>query len=280
MYDDGLGIGRIIRRYGWRKFQKGVLIVSWPLVVVGTLAFILPFVIEGAPFKDFTNTFWGHATIDAGCLSFAAGLSGIIVIPALGRYYSKCETALGPHSDDVPLVGGQPTPDIAALELPISIDLETRKPIARFGAITAWLLFAGMFVTTRNAFVLLPLALVTMGIIVSIVRDHDVALGAGGQQVRVDEDEMIVSSDRTKRDAMMWDDVRVFALIWGGNGIYATKVYMLSSGDHEVRWKHRLRTHWYSLAAPTTSDEVYNQQMNALLSYAVARTGLPLLDMR
>jgi hypothetical protein len=34
------------------------------------------------------------------------------------------------------------------------------------------------------------------------------------------------------------------------------------------------------VTTPTTSDEEYQRQMNALLSYIAARSNLPLLDLR
>jgi hypothetical protein len=55
---------------------------------------------------------------------------------------------------------------------------------------------------------------------------------------------------------------------------------MLSSGKSAIRWTRLARTRWYSVLVPTISDEEYQRQVDALLSYIAARTGLPLLDLR
>jgi hypothetical protein len=150
--------------------------------------------------------------------------------------------------------------------------------MARFVAVSTWIISLGAFAISRNPLFLLFAVPFTIGILVSIIQAHDVVFTADAQEISISEEVIAISPDRTKSGAIAWDAVRVFALIQQlPNG---TRIYMLSTGDNEVRWKHRPRTHWYSLAAPTTLDAVYNQQMEALLNYAAARTGLPLLDMR
>ena len=81
-------------------------------------------------------------------------------------------------------------------------------------------------------------------------------------------------------DFMAWKDMRVFAIVEGGRRFSSGATYILASDRHGVRWTHLPRAHWYSTLVPTTSNEEYQRQMEALLSYAAARTGLPLLDLR
>jgi len=267
MYDGFLG--GFVRRYGWRKFQ----IAFWILTAIGMLLFIPVFISPSV-----TRTFWGGVTAYTGMLLFCLGLAGTIIIPNRRRRYTVFETALAHPSELDPFVEDQSTPDIAALQLPANIDLVTRKPLALAATGLLWLCLLAALLMTHYFWLLILYAPFIINPIWAFVRRRDIAIQTDDQKISVSEDVMAVSSDRTKHGAIAWDDVRVFALIQQApNG---ARVYMLSSGNTEIRWKHRLRTHWYSLATPTTSDEAYSQQMEALLSYAAARTELLLLDLR
>ena len=267
MYDGFLG--GLLRRYGWRKFQ----IATWTCFVSGLLLWALLFVFPG-----FASTFFGVSIAYLGAGLLCIGFPLILIIPNRRRRYTVFETALAHPSESGPVVEDQPTPDIAALQPPTNIDLVTRKSLARFMTIATLLVFLALFVIWREPFPLVILVLLTLGILASLIQNHDVIIGEDAQRVRVTEDTIVVSPKGDGQEYIAWDAVRVFALIQQlPNG---ARVYMLSSGYTEIRWKHRSRTRWYSLAAPSTSNEVYNQQMEALLSYAAARTGLPLLDMR
>jgi hypothetical protein len=229
-------------------------------------------------FQGFASTFLGVSIAYLGAGQLCIGIALVIIIPNRRRRYTVFDTAFANPADEVTLVEDQPVPNIAALHPPININLGTRTPMARFVAVSTWIIPLASFAVSRNPLFLLFAVPFTIGILVSIIQAHDVVFTADAQEISISEEVIAISPDRTKSGAIAWDDVLVFALIQQlPNG---ARVYMLSSGDHEVRWKHRRRTHWYSLAAPATSDEVYNQQMEALLSYAAARTGLPLLDMR
>lgn len=98
------------------------------------------------------------------------------------------------------------------------------------------------------------------------------------QTIRITEAGLTARSIESRTIA--WDKACVFALVEGGKRPGSTAIYILSSGRNSVRWSYRPRTRWYSVTTPTTSDEEYRRQMNALLSYIATRTGLPLLDLR
>jgi hypothetical protein len=98
------------------------------------------------------------------------------------------------------------------------------------------------------------------------------------QTIRITEAGMTVRTNESRTIA--WNDARIFALVEGGERSGSTKIYMINTGKSSVRWSYRPHTRWYSVTTPTTSDEEYQRQMNALLSYIAARTGLPLLDLR
>jgi len=261
-------LGGLVRRYGWRKLQ----IAFWVGTATGVLLIIPVFV-----FFTTTLAFWGGVTLYSGSLLFCLGLAGTIIIPNRRRRYAVFDMALAHPPDAELLVDDQPAPDIAALTLPTNIDLVWRKPLARFGTIATWLMFLTLFLIWRDVFLLVILALLTLGILASFVQSHDVIVGGDEQQVRVTGDEIVVNQKGNRRESIAWDDVRVFALTQQSPN---ANVYMVSSGKKDVYWSHRLHTRWYSISAPTTSDDEYQRQMDALLSYIAARTGLPLLDLR
>ncbi|HEX5548319.1 MAG TPA: hypothetical protein VFX24_12980 [Ktedonobacterales bacterium] len=307
MYEDDLGLGRLIKRLGWQRFQKRLLIVSWILAVVGAIGFVLPFVIEQPPYQALTKTFGGMFIGVVSLLSFVFGLTGIICTPTWRRHYTALESAFDfsetydrmtlapyqtvPDIDLVTLATFQPVPDIEALTLPTRIDQKPRILRTLIYLIVLTLLITAIylpaFLITHSLLALIifllwifPYACLFIVAIVTLALGRGLTIFSVNQLISISEDVIATSLGSLGSKAIAWDDVRIFAIVKGGNRISPDIVYSLSSGDHEVRWKHRLRTHWYSLAAPTTSDEVYNRQMEALLSYATARTGLPLLDMR
>lgn len=261
-------LGGLVRRYGWRRFQ----IAFW----IGTATGVLLIIPVYAYFTS-TLAFWGGVTLYSGSLLFCLGLAGTIFIPNRRRRYAVFDMALARPLDAELLVEDQPAPDIAALALPTSIDLIPHKPVTRVTIIATWLVFLALFLVWRAFFPLVILALLTLIILVSLVKGHDLPIGQAGQRVRVTEDEIVVNPKGGIRESIAWDDVRVFALIHQRPN---ENVYMVSSGKKDVYWSHQRHTRWYSSSAPTTSNEEYRRQMGALLSYIAARTGLPLLDLR
>lgn len=100
---------------------------------------------------------------------------------------------------------------------------------------------------------------------------------------------------RTKHGELFipWHEVRLFAIDntaiidWKTNlmpfmrGDIPT-YYELSSEQVTLQWRWLRPPRWYelSIAEPALGYEIYNQQMQALLSLIVAKTGLPLHDLR
>ena len=91
----------------------------------------------------------------------------------------------------------------------------------------------------------------------------------------------LISNTGTKV-IMPWYEARLFAMYgtFGAQKSGAAITYELSSARDIVRWTWVLRrTYWIGLEPVLPHDE-YNRQMEALLSFVVARTGLPLYDLR
>jgi hypothetical protein len=103
----------------------------------------------------------------------------------------------------------------------------------------------------------------------------------GQQQIIVTEGGVTVH-DNHQMHTVMWKEARLFAMYntLGAQKSGAAVTYELSSARDIVRWTWVLRkTYWVGLE-PAISHDEYNWQMQALLSFVTAKTGLPLYDLR
>jgi len=279
--------GALGYKFGWRKMQ----VIGWVFFLAGFLFLALPFA------QGFNQEAWRRLfdNLSTGLLLLSIGLGGVITIPRFRRRSTLFEAAYASPTGNVPMVANQPVPDNSPIFSPITIRRRIRWPIA-----LAW--YTAFFLV--STFVLAGLTVgdgalkehlagappekssVTILIVVTLVLICGLAMLIAvfmlpwRQQQMLIMDEGIIRVQSGRRSAVAWKDARVFALVEGGQRSDATAVYVLNSGKSTVRWTHHSLTHWYSITAPTTSDEEYQRQMEALLSYAAARTGLPLLDMR
>jgi hypothetical protein len=279
--------GALGYKFGWRKMQ----VIGWIFFLAGFLFLALPFV------QGFTQEAWRRLFDDlsTGLLLLSIGLGGIIAIPHLRRSATLFKAALASPLGNVPMVANQPVSDSSPIVSPITIRRRIRWPAAlawytAFFLVTT-LVLAGLIVgdellrehlagappekSSVTILIVVALAL-TCGLAVLIA----VFMLPWRQQQMLITDEGIIQVQSGRRSAVAWKEARVFALIEGGRRPSSSATHILASGRHGVRWTHRSRTRWYSITTPTTSDDEYQRQMDALLSYAAARTGLPLLDMR
>lgn len=107
-------------------------------------------------------------------------------------------------------------------------------------------------------------------------------LGLGKQSVEVTE-QGLRARYGGKRSAMRWEEVRLFAMYntWGTQRSGASLTYELSSATDIVRWTRLLRPNALHInMVPAIPFEEYTRQMQALSALIVARTGLPLYDLR
>ncbi len=83
-------------------------------------------------------------------------------------------------------------------------------------------------------------------------------------------------SSSQKEHEIRWDDARLFAIYGGKPGEPGTR-YELAGADVSVEWRDYRQQRWWLLQR---ADERYAEQMEMLLAYISARTGLPLYDLR
>ncbi len=102
----------------------------------------------------------------------------------------------------------------------------------------------------------------------------------GRPQITVTEGGLI--SNTGMKIIMPWYEARLFAMYgtFGKQKSGAAITYELSSARAIVRWTWILRRTLSPGLEPVIPHDEYNRQMQALLSCVVARTGLPLYDLR
>ncbi|GCE19004.1 hypothetical protein KDK_28040 [Dictyobacter kobayashii] len=96
-----------------------------------------------------------------------------------------------------------------------------------------------------------------------------------------------------RQQLMPWNEVRLFAIDSvsierNGNPLFVSRhthaptFFELSSEKDILCWQWLRPPRWYELAMarPVMGYQVYEQQMQALLSIIVAKTGQPLYDLR
>ena len=266
-------------------------VIGWVFFLAGFLFLALPFA------QGFNQEAWRRLfdNLSTGLLLLSIGLGGVITIPRFRRRSTLFEAAYASPTGIVPMVANQPVPDNSPIVSPITIRRRIRWPVALawYAAffLVATLVVAGL--TVGDGLLKEQLAgappeksSVTILIVVTIALTCGLAMLIAvlmlpwRQQQMLITDEGIILVQSGRRSAIAWKDASVFALVEGGRRPSSSATYILASSRRGVRWTHRSRTRWYSITAPTTSNEEYQWQMEALLSYAAARTGLPLLDLR
>ncbi len=128
--------------------------------------------------------------------------------------------------------------------------------------------FLVLFAITAALIVILPLAIFLSPL--------------GTQKVEVTEQGLSVRNGGQK-SAVKWEEVRLFAMYntWGAQKSGASITYELSSATDIARWNWILRPNSLRISwVPTVPRDEYNRQMQALNALIVARTGLPLADLR
>lgn len=122
----------------------------------------------------------------------------------------------------------------------------------------------------------LMFAFIPLGIIFAI------CLSLLGQQKITVTESGVAMHEGLWTHTVMWHEARLFAMYntLGAHKSGAAITYELSSAKDIVRWTWVLRkTYWVGLE-PTIPHDEYNRQMQALLSFVTAKTGLPLYDLR
>ena len=265
----------------WRAAR----IFCWGFIVSEAIMVILILVSIFVMHGYNRDTFWSlMSSAGAALWMLTVGVGGNLLIPTFRRRSDLYQAAITRQIDRVSLVREQPNPSVVIPSLPIAIESMQRRRVVLgwYGCIYATIVspfLAIQFIASQIApdgifmatfLGLLTLVFLGLGIFV-LIRPSLLTIQAT-------EEGLTVRS--TESRTMRWKDVRAFAIVGGFHRPGTSKTYMLSSGKNRIRWTRLARTRWCSINAPATSDDDFQRQMDALLSYIAARTGLPLLDLR
>jgi hypothetical protein len=277
-------------KFGWRRMQVICLLVA----LAGILIIALPFAVQGITQEGWREFFSNQSLVG---VLLPGGITGLLLIPHVRRHAQLYDAAFSSPMGNVPWAANQPMHDKSALTLPTIIRLRIRWPAALIWhvlvlvvamGVASGFTVGGMLLRNRltgepldSQFLLISMTVVIGLICILAVATAVLFLPVRLQTLHIVEEGVAQTQDRLGRvSAVTWEKARVFALVGGGRHPGSAATYMLSSGARAVRWTRRSRTRWYSITAPTTSDDDYQRQMDALLSYIAARTGLPLLALR
>lgn len=195
------------------------------------------------------------------------------------RGYRQAETrrhaAIEAPISPVPLAAPQPAPDATAMVLPFTLQVSPRW--LAYGCI----LLPIMTLAASFFFVLIwpdgPAVRVLVSSLLLGILLTGLWARSGYQRIIVNEEELLLITP-SRRQAIRWEDARLFAIAAGTKPTTSPSRYELSSATAIVRWNQAKRLLFYvKLQGPF---EEYQQQMAALLSLIAARTGLPLYDLR
>jgi hypothetical protein len=190
------------------------------------------------------------------------------------------------------LAAEQTAPDTASLPLPVTITLRPYKGAifltTGIALLLILLLCGSLTLPDSYPLRLFPGPLLNFLVFFAIVVVFTLVISFAmqlsplvRQQITVTEGGL-ASTNGKKVTTVPWHEARLFALYvtFGAQKSGAAVTYELSSARDIVRWTWIWRkTYWVGLEPVIPHDE-YNQQMQALLSFVVARTGLPLYDLR
>ncbi len=197
------------------------------------------------------------------------------------------EAAFG---DQMLLAAEQPAPDAASLQLPTNIKLRLSKRFVLMGVVEVLVvvLVGGYLVypLTRShfssgLFIVIGLALalffIMMGVAFAMISRQL------SQQLDITEDGL-TSRYMGTVSSIRWSEATLFATYaaFGAQKSKVASTYELSGANSMVKWtwyKYKGKNSFMSIR-PTIPIDEYNRQMQALLSLVVARTGLPLYDLR
>ena len=198
------------------------------------------------------------------------------------------------------LAAEQPVPDVHAFPLPLTIGQRPNWStfLLLLGPVVALTVIAAIVLLLYLPLVLPPvpggsasqsLLFIVIGIFVLwMLLSCGLLFGLLSARVReqitVTEHGLIKVGLLGKAQSVSWQEARLFAI----NGIFGAKkypypaIYEVSSAQDIVRWawirRNNVRVLFF--ARPTVALEEYERQMQALLSFIAARTGLPLYDLR
>jgi hypothetical protein len=230
-------------------------------------------------------------------LLFLGFITSFVTTITQRRYWQRIErrrlAAAG--GDPSLLASEQPFANPAALQLPCKIEVRMGNGaiLLLTGMVLVYaLLFSSVFSWLNDGFLFISpdrfhnfvvlFAIIGISMVIVLLALFLSPVGVGRQKVGVTEQGLKIRYGG-KRSVMRWEELRLFALYstFGTQKSGASLTYELSSATDITRWAWILRPKPLRMGmVPVVSFEEYTRQMQALNALIVARTGLPLYDLR
>lgn len=213
------------------------------------------------------------------------------------RYWQRIERRrlVAAGGDPSLLAGEQPIANPAALQLPCKIMIRMGNGAILlltgmvlvfallFSAVSSWLNDSFLFISPDRFHNFLELfAIMSTSMVIVLLALFLSPVGLGRQKVEVTE-QGLKARYGGKKSTVRWEEARLFAMYntWGMQKDGSSITYELSSATDIARWAWVLRPKPLRMGmVSTVSFEEYTRQMQALHALIVARTGLPLFDLR
>ncbi|MEO6888348.1 MAG: hypothetical protein ABI456_04290 [Ktedonobacteraceae bacterium] len=272
------------------------LLISWYILLGLFLALFI--------FAGFLIVISRHSSVEASqSLSHGSWYLFIFLMCSLSfvttflqyRYWKRIEqrrmAAAG--RDPSTFAAEQPIANPLALQLPFTITLRAGKVgmVVFFGimlgfslvfaAYTAWLTDMLLFVSADRLYAFL--GMFTLSVVFSAVLFLVIFLTPlGNQKIEVTE-QGVSTFFGSQKGMVRWEEARLFAMYnaWGARKNGYVVSYELSSATHIARWSRPMRQGSLRMRmVPAMSFTDYSSRMQALNELIVARTRLPLCDLR
>ncbi len=230
-------------------------------------------------------------------LLFLGFITSFVTTITQRRYWQRIERRRLAAAGGEPslLASEQSIANPAALQLPCKIEVRMGNGaiLLLTGMVLIYaLLFSSVFSWLNDGFLfispdrfhnfLVLFAIIGISMMIVLLALFLSPVGLGRQNVEVTEQDLKMRYSG-KKSAMRWEEVRLFAMYktYGTQKIVSSITCELSSATDIARWTWILRPNRLHLnMVPTVSFEEYTRQMQALNALIVARTGLPLYDLR
>lgn len=222
----------------------------------------------------------------------ATNISNIAMNIAQERYWKRIEQRRFAiiQGDQTALADEQPGPNVASMQLPVTIKMGYTKKFLLLQAgiillvavyIAGTFSWIGPWFSTSNPLLYFLLVFFASAILLIVLIVFLLFSRAGRQQVEVTENG-IRTWYAGKAAMVRWEEARLLAMYnaFGAQKSGAAITYELSSARDIARRTWVWRRTYLPGREPTVSLDEHNRQMQELLAMVQAKTGLPLYDLR
>jgi hypothetical protein len=234
----------------------------------------------------------GHPMVALYAFMMVINVFNLAMDIAQGKYWKRIEQRRFAiiQGNQTALAAEQPRPNIASMQLPVTIKLRYMKKFVFF--LTGIVLLAAVYIAgiyslngpwffTSNTLLFFLVVFFASAILLIVLILFLLFSRAGRQQVEVTENG-ITAWYGGKAATMRWEEAHLLAMYnaFGAQKSGAAITYELSSARDIARWTWVRRRTYLPGREPTVSLDEHNRQMQELLALVQAKTGLPLYDLR